>query len=585
MKFLRNLLATITGLVIFSILSFFILLGIFSGIVASAEQEVVVKANSILVLDLNRQIVEKTVEDPFSELMFPGVEMPLGLIDLKEAIDQAKEDDNIKGIYLQCDMIMAGNATLGEIRESLVDFKESGKFVVGYGQFFTEGGYYLASVADELYLHPEASMEFNGLNLTTVFFTGLLEKLEINPVVFRVGEFKSAIEPFVRKDLSEENKEQLTQLVSSIHANMLSDISATRNKSIDELENIADSMLTYQASKALQYGMVDRLAYHDEVMNDLKERVGLDPDKDLQMIKVGKYMKSYVITSGNSNRIAVVLANGEIVMGEGSTENVGADRFIKAIQKAREDDNVKAVVLRINSPGGAALASDIIWRELKLTAEKKPLIASMSDMATSGGYYIAAPCDTIVADPMSITGSIGVVGIMFNFQDFLNEKLGITTEGVQTGRTADIFSMVEPMSEYEKSLIQTGVNDTYDRFVNIVAEGRNMPEEQVRQIAGGRVYSGEVAKDLGLVDVLGDYEEALAIAAEKAGITEEGYKVRFYPKPKTFVEQFLESYGGEVKTKMVKAELGEFYPYYQKVKQVESLRGIQARLPFEFEIR
>ena len=585
MKFLRNLLATLTGLVIFSILSFFILIGIFSGIVASAEKEVVVKDNSVLLLDLNRQIVEKTVDDPFSEVMFPGVEMPLGLIDLKEAIAQAKEDENITGIYLQCDMIAAGNATLEEIRRSLTDFKESGKYVIAYGQFFTEGGYYLASVADELYLHPEASMEFNGLNLTTVFFAGLLEKLEIKPVVFRVGEFKSAVEPFVRKDLSEENEEQLTQLVTSLHANMLADISETRNKTIDELETIADSMLTYQAVKALEYGMVDRLAYHDEVMENLKERSGIEPDKDLPMIKVGKYMKSYVITSGNSNRVAVILANGEIVLGEGSPENVGAERFIKAIKKAREDDNIKAVVLRINSPGGAALASDIIWRELKLTAEKKPLIASMSDMATSGGYYIAAPCDTIVADPMTITGSIGVVGIMLNFQDFLDAKLGITTEGVQTGSTSDIFSMVEPMSDYEKSLIQTGVNDTYDRFINVVAEGRNMPAEQVREIAGGRVYTGEVAKDLGLVDLLGGYEDAIQMAAEKAGIVEEGYKVRFYPKPKTFLEQFLETYGGDVKAKMVKAELGEFYPYYEKIKQVESLRGIQARLPFEFEIK
>lgn len=584
MKFLRNLLATITGLVIFSILSFFIFIGIFSAIVSSAEPEVVVKENSVLVLDLNRQIVEKTVEDPFSELMFPGVEMPLGLIDLKEAIDQAIEDDNIKGIYLKCDMIMAGNATLEEIRRSLVDFKESGKFVIGHGQFFTEGGYYLASVADELLMHPEGSMEFNGLNLTSVFFAGLLDKLDIKPVVFRVGEFKSAIEPFVRKDLSEENEEQLTQLVTSMHANMLADISETRGKSIDELETIADSMLTYQAKKALEYDMVDRLVYHDEVMDNLKERLGLDQDKDMQTISVDKYMKSYVITSGNRNRIAVVLANGEIVMGEGSPDNIGAERFIKAIKKAREDDNIKAVVLRINSPGGAALASDVIWRELKLTAEKKPLIASMSDMATSGGYYIAAPADTIVADPMTITGSIGVVGIMFNFQDFLNEKLGITTDGVQTGPTADIFSSVEPMSEYEQSIIQTGINDTYQRFVSIVAEGRNMPEEQVREIAGGRVYTGDVAKDLGLVDVLGGYEDAIQIAAEKAGIVEEGFKVRFYPKPKTFLEQIMESYGGEVKTKMVKAELGEFYPYYEKMKKVESLRGIQARLPFEFEI-
>jgi len=585
MKFLRNLLATLTGLVIFTILSFFIGIGIISGLVVSSEQEVIIKDNSVLLLDLNRQIVEKTAEeDPFSELMFPGVEMPLGLIDIKEAIAQAKEDDNIKGIYLQSEMIVAGNATLEEIRKSLADFKESGKFVVSYGQYFSEGGYYLASIADELFMHPETIMEFNGLNFTTVFFAGTLEKLEIEPVIFRVGEFKSAIEPFVRKDLSPENEEQIRELVNSLHANMLANISTVRNKSIDELETIADSMLTYQASHALEYGMVDQLAYHDEVMASLKERVGIEQDNDLSMIKVSKYMKSYNIVSGNSNRIAVILATGDIVMGKGNTDNVGAEKFMKAIEKAREDDNVKAVVLRINSPGGAALASDMIWRELELTAEKKPLIASISDLAASGGYYIAAPCDTIVADPMSITGSIGVFAIMFNIQDFLDNKLGITSEGVQTGPTADIFSMVEPMSEYEKSIMQNSANATYDRFIQIIAKGRNMPEEQVKNLAGGRVYTGEIAKDIGLVDILGGYDDALAIAAEKAGITEEGYKVRFYPQPKTFLEQFIENYGGEVQTKLLKAEMGEYYPIYKRIENIKSYQGIQARLPYEFKI-
>ena len=583
MKFLRNLLATIVGLFIFSILAFFILAGIFSSL-AQKEKVVTIRDNSVLHLNLNRPIVEKQPDVPFASLPFPGIPKPLGLVELKQAIEHAKTDEKIKGIYLEASNVLTGYASLKEIRMALEDFKESGKFVVNYGEYYSEAGYYLASVADHMIMHPLGNMEFNGLKTTVLFFAGTLDKLEIEPVIFRVGEFKSAIEPFVRRDMSSENRQQLNALLNSIYDEMLINISRNRNKSVDELENISDSMLVFDATSAMDYGMVNELGFYDQLMENLKDRIEVEDEDDVNMVKIDKYLHSYQDNRDTRNRIAVIVASGEIVMGEGEPGNIGSDRFVKAIRRARKDKNVKAIVLRVNSPGGSALASDAIWRELVLAKKDKPVIASMSDLAASGGYYISMACDTIVANPTTITGSIGVFGLFFNIQDFLNEKLGITTDAVKTGEYADIFSLVRPLTEYERSIIQNNVEDVYETFVSKAAEGRNMSEEEIKAIAEGRVWSGIQAEEIGLVDVIGNFEDALAIASEKAGLAEDDYKLRFYPAPKTFFEQLMEDFGAEAKTKLIKSELGENYLYYKHAKQIQNHVGIQTRMPFELVI-
>lgn len=584
MKFLRNLLAVIVGLFLFSLFGFFIMLGIISTI-STGKEKIVVAPNSILRINLNRPIVERTMDDPFSDLgIFPGVKSALGLLDLTRAIRYAKTDDNIKGIYLDCGSTMAGYASLQEIRNTLLDFKESGKFVISYSEMYTEPGYYLASVADEVMVAQESIFfEFNGLSYSAVFFKGLLDKLGIQPEIYRVGEYKSAVEPFMRKDLSSENEYQIKSYISSIYESTLQEVAASREINVDSLDQIASTMKVFDADDALKYRLVDRLAYHDQVYENMKERLALEEDKEIKFTEIEKYIRAAEPNTTSLNRIAVVVASGEITSGSGDNSVVGSEDFVKALQEVRKDDNVKAVVLRINSPGGSGLASDVIWREIMLTREKKPVIASMSDLAASGGYYIAMGCDTIVANPTTITGSIGVFGLMFNFQDFLNDKLGITTDVVMTGEYSDIFNMTRPHTAEEKAMIQNMIEKFYRVFTSKAAEGRNMPVEKLEEIAGGRVWTGQQAIGIGLVDLAGDFDKALAIAAEKAAI--DNYKIRYYPKQKNFLEQILENLTTEVETKVMKSALGEDYYYLKKMRELKNSSGIQARFPYDVTIR
>ncbi len=580
MNFLKNMLAALVALIIFSVVGFFIILGVFSAL--SAEKPVEVEANSVLHLKLDRPIDEVEQQNPLEEL-FPVAPEILGLVQVKEAIAKAKSDDNIKGIYLDAPILMAGIATVEELRQALIDFKSEGKFVVSYGEFYTEGAYYLASVADKIYLHPEGSLEINGLAANLAFFKGMFDKLEIEPQVFRVGDFKSAVEPFIREDMSEENRTQLRSLLNSVNDQMMSNMAKSRNMSLEQVQEISSKMLVRNPQDAKELAMVDDLLYLDQVKDQLKELVGTGEEDELEMISYSNYRKSYSSYKSSRNKVAVIVASGDIVPGKGDMDNVGSDKFAKEIRKARENDDIKAIVMRINSPGGSFIASDVMWRELKLASEVKPVIASMSDVAASGGYYLAMACDTIMAQPNTITGSIGIFSIIFNAQGFLNNKLGVTTDEVATGEISTLYTMSRPLSEEQKRIIQKDTDEGYETFVTKAAEGRGMSVDDIKAIASGRVWSGLQALDNGLIDQLGGIDDAIALAAEKAGVADD-YKVRYYPEKKPFLEQLLSDLEGEAKTKFMKEELSDLYPYLRQYEKVKNLRGLQARLPFELRL-
>jgi len=580
--FLRTVLATLVALIIFVTISLLLLFGI-AGILSSQEQ-VTIKENSVLKIRLDRPIKERSIDDPLAEL-FPGDNTNIGLLDLKKAIKAAKDDENIKGILIELKWVVAGYASLEEIRNDLQDFRSSGKFVISYGDYLNEKDYYLASVADEIYIHPEGWMELNGLASNMVFFKGTLDKLEIEPQIFKVGDYKSAAEPITRKDMSDENREQILSFLNSIYDNYLENVAESRTIKIDRLRNISDSMLVRNVKDALRLGLVDRLAYYDEVLDDIKERLELEKDDKLSLVSVGKYI-SYLQSQKqktSKNRIAVVVASGEITLGEGEENNVGAEKFAKIINKARKDDKVKAMVIRINSPGGYFIASDIIWREIKLASEKMPVIASMSDVAASGGYYLAMACDTIVAQPTTITGSIGVIRMWFNFKDFMSNKLGVTFDVAKTGKFSNIYSLSHPLTEYEKEIFQKDTEDAYETFTEKAAQGRGMTIEDLKKVASGRIWSGKEAFENGLVDELGGIDRSVEIAAEAAGIGDD-YKINYYPRQKTFVEQIMSELSGGMEVTFLKLKYGELAPYIEKLNDLEKTKGILTRLPFDIEI-
>ena len=586
MRFLLNVLATLVGLFLFFGLLFLLILSI--GIAASTTESIQpISENAVLRLDLNRPIEERTLDDPLSRLPgFALADVPVGLIELKQAIKAAKEDEKVKGIYLDAGLIAAGYATIEEIRNALIDFKESGKFVIAYSEIFTEAGYYLASVAHEIYMTPDYGLfELNGLSAGITFFKGTLDKLEIEPQIFRVGEFKSAIEPFTRQQMSEENRLQTASYVNSIYDTYLENVSSARNIPVDELRTISDSMKVQSTDDAVTYKLITQLSYYDEVLVNIREKIGLEEEEKINFVSLSRYRKSLKPDKDgySENRVAVVVASGIIIGGEGDNDVIGSEKFAKEIRKARLDDKVKAVVLRINSGGGSALASDVIRREVALTSEVKPIIASMSDVAASGGYAIAMSCDTIVAHPNTLTGSIGVFLLSFNLQKFLDSKLGITVDRVNTGEFSDILSLTKPATEQESMIIQRSVNEAYDHFITQAAQDRDIPLEEMKKIAEGRVWSGIEAKNANLVDVLGGLDDAIDIAVKSADI-EEDYRVRYYPEQKTWLEELLSSWETDIKAHALKQQLGAFYPYVHYLKELQQMQGVQARMPFEIVI-
>lgn len=588
MKFLGNVLAVIVGLIIFTVLSFLVFFGIIGIIAASSEKEVKLEENTILHLNLNgRMLVERTSEDDFDFGSFGnpfGNDMSAGLANLKKAIGEAKANEKIAGIYLNAGLIFGGQANLLELREALLDFKESGKWIIAYDEAFGEGGYFLASVADEIYLNPLGGIDFNGLSSESIFMKGFFEKVGIKPEVFRVGEFKSAVEPFILDKMSPENRLQTQYFLDDINSHAVGIIAQSLEMSKDSLMNINSKMLVRKPKDAVSYGLATELLYEDQVHAKLKEKLGLEEDDDLPTINatdLGGMAKTKNLTS--KNRIAVIVAEGEIV--DGSAEGViSSEKFAKEIRKARKDDDIKAIVLRVNSPGGSILASEVIWREMTEAKKAKPLIVSMGEVAASGGYYISAPADTIVAQPNTITGSIGIFGLWFNVQELINDKLGVTTDVVSTGELSDFMNPGRPLTEVERTIIQSQIEDGYETFISRVAEGRGMHPDSVRKVASGRVWTGSQAKERGLVDVLGGLETAIQIAVDKIDAGDD-YRVVYYPTQKPWFEEFMSSFSDNVQARILKAQLGDQYPMYQKIQKIKNYQGIQVRMPEDITIK
>jgi protease-4 len=579
MNFFKTFLASFLALLVFTGVSFVLMIMLLFAL--GSEEKVVITSNSVLELKLDAQITEQEIDDPFSEI-FGGVQK-IGLLKLKETIRHAKTDPKIKGIFLNVSYPMAGFSTIEEIRSSLLDFRESGKWVVAYADVMSEPAYYLATAADKVYLNPQGEVEFNGLTVEVTFFKKLFDKLEIKPEIFRVGDFKSAVEPFMLEKMSNENRLQLSELLNSIYDHLLVKVSEARNIPVDKLRELSDNMTIRNAALAVEHGLVDDLVYYDEVLAELRERLGLEEDARIKFVARKKYVKSIQAKQSGANEVAVIVADGTIMPGKSSEGIIGGETIAEEIRKARLNKKVKAIVLRVNSPGGAFQASDIMWREVKLATEVKPVIASMSDYAASGGYYLAMAADTIVAQPHTITGSIGIFSVLFDASGFLGNKLGITFDEVSTGKYGELVTISRPLTQAERDVWQNRTEEIYETFTGKAAEGRNMSQEELKKVASGRVWSGSQAKDRGLVDILGGYDDAIEIAAQAAGLDD--YTVKQYPVQKPFIAQFMEQLTEGAKIKALKEELGDQYYLYQQGLKLKELHGVQARMPFQLTIQ
>ena len=593
MKFYKIVLGAFIGTLIALVINFFIKVGVVSSMISnlskSETESATLKPNSVLYMKFDYDIPDRTTDNPFNSLDFTSMETKesTGLNDILRNIEHAKTDPNIKGIYLELSSIPTSTATLQEIRSKLLEFKESGKFIVTYGEGYSQSAYYLASIADKIYLNPEGALDLHGMASQIMFYKHLFEKLDIEMQIVRGpnNRFKSAVEPYFLDKMSEANREQMDKLLGTIWGQILASISQSRNISVEQLNQIADNLETiFNAQKALEYGLVDDLYFKDQILEELKGLTG--SNKSINAITNDKYAKTYKDKSSSKNEVAVIYASGQIFDGKGNEEQaIYSENLSKTIRKAREDENVKAVVLRVNSPGGSALASAVIGRELDLTKEVKPVIVSMGNYAASGGYWISANADYIFADPTTLTGSIGVFGTFPNMQGFLNDKVGLTFDVAKTNKNADFGSVTQPLTEFQYGKLQEMVVKTYDDFTKRVANGRGLTQTYVDSIGQGRVWAGADAIGIGLVDKLGDMEDAIAYAAEKANLAND-FKVTEWPKQKDFFTRIMESMNGsnDKLDAALKQKLGVYYNYYQGLENLQKNTGIQARMPFDMVI-
>ncbi len=583
-SFLKYTLATIVGIFLSTLLFFFLLILIISA--SSSEKPVEVKDNSILYLKLNDKIVDRTVDNPF-DFLPTGLPMvrEMGLNDILDCIKKAKRDDHISGIYLEMISLAAGYGSTEEIRNALLDFKESGKFIMAFSDTYTQKAYYLASVADSLYLNPSGDLLLLGLRTEIMFYKGALDKLGIEVQVIRRGDYKSFGEPFTNDHMSPENRTQTMQWIGSLWDHILEGISEQRGIDVETLNNYADQFTICSSDLALEHNMVDGLKFKDEIIDELKKLTGTSPKKDMNSITIKKYKKVHVkkeYKGYTKDKVAVIYAHGDVLMGNTGEGTISSERISRAIRKARRDSTVKAIVLRVNSGGGGALASEVIYREALLASQSKPLVASIGDVAASGGYLILAPADTVLASPNSITGSIGVFAMLPNVQPFFNNKLGINIDVAKTNKHADLGTPFRPMSADEKDIIYHMVDRTYDSFITDVSSGREMPKEEVNAIGGGRVWSGADALENGLIDMYGGLNDAIKVAGEMADL--EKYRVISLPVLENPLDVFIRELTDNTRARMLQNELGEFYKYFKSVHELENLFGVQARIPFMFEI-
>lgn len=575
--------ASLLSLIAFTILAVVILVWMISA--AASSDKVKVGDNAVLVLDLETAFREQEVDNTFGMLTGEGEGDIPGLFDVLRLLKHAKTDGNIKGLYIKCNNNNNGFATSEALRNAIIDFKSSGKFTIAYGEVVSQKSYYVAAAADKLYCNPKGSVEWNGLATTLFFVKGTLEKLNIEPQIFYAGKFKSATEPLREYQMTEANKLQTAVYLNELYSTILMSAADKSKKDTATLHQLANEGTIQTAYDALRYNLIDAVKYDDEIKSEIINNLKIDERTKINFVSLEKYNKAASLQESSSNRIAVIYAEGEIVGSQGNGVQISSDEYKNLIRKVRLDKSVKAIVVRVNSPGGSALASEVIWRELALAKKAKPVVVSFGDYAASGGYYISCNADFIFAQSNTITGSIGVFGIIPNMGPFFKTKLGVTFDGVKTGPFADMPNISRPLTAAEKRFVQNSIDTIYNDFKQRVASGRNKPVAFVDSIAQGRVWTGQHAITIGLVDKLGGMQEAINCAARMASLKD--FRLKEYPEKKNLLERLVKDYSSDVKTSMIKKEVGEEqYEIFTRLKTLKSMIAVpQTRLPFDIVIQ
>ena len=581
-SFFKTFFASFLGsAVLLLVVVIFIFGSLIASIASSSEANVTLKPKTVLYMNLNYDIPERTNSNSL-EMYFNVDKIDMaGMNDILNNIDAAATDPNIEGIFLDLSTIGTSSANIEEIRNRLISFKESGKFIISYGEAYTQSAYYLASVSDKIYMLPDGVLDIHGISSQSMFYKHLFEKLDIEMQIIRPAnnKFKSAVEPYFLDEMSDANREQTSVYLNSMWNTICNDISASRNIKVETINKLADDMtLMFDTKAAVDNGFIDELIYKDELLAKLHELTNTPDNKKLNIIKNTQYAKVRPEMMTGEDNIAIVYASGQIIDGKGDENEIGSTTLSAALRKARTDKKVKAIVMRVNSPGGSAVASEVIRREVELAAKEKPVIVSMGNYAASGGYWISSTADYIFADPNTLTGSIGVFGTIPNLKGFLNDKIGLTFDEVKTNKNADFGSLSKPLTPYQMTMMQKHVTETYDNFITLVSETRDLRKTFVDSIAQGRVWSGTDALEIGLVDELGGIDKAIAYAADKAGLT--SYSIKEFPKQKDPLENLFKTETQEYYTKAVmKNNLGASYKYLEAIENISRIEGIQALMP------
>jgi protease-4 len=590
MNFLKYIFASALGTLLAGLILVFFVFVIAVSVISFALDDiasgdkVTVKEKTVLLMNFDAPIVERAPKDDFE---IPGfTEKKLGLDKLVETLDKASKDEKIEGVLLAFNSIQGGAATTEVLRDALLDFKASGKWIVAYSESYSQKGYYLASVANEIYLNPEGSVFLAGLSYKPLFLKDMFDKIGVEMQVIRGtgNKFKSAVEPFMYNEMSEANREQSSQLIGSVWTHLTQGMAEERGMDVAEINRAADELSLFFAEEAVEKRFVDGLKYHDEIQDLLAEKLELDEWEKDHMVSYDDYkrvkLEKTKVKDLKKSKIALVYAVGEIQSGEGDDETIGSDRIAAAIRKARKDTTVKAIVFRVNSPGGSALASDVIWREVVLASDEKPFAVSMGDLAASGGYYISCASDRIFAEPTTITGSIGVFGVVPNAKELMNKKLGLHIDGVKTNENADMMDISKPLNTMQYAIIQKGVDDIYSEFLGKVAEGRGLTTTYVDSIGQGRVWTGTDALDLGLVDEIGGMQEAIDWVAAQAELDD--YRLKSYPKIKSPMDELMQAFNGQGESRILEKAFSNYELKSQAayIESIINMEGIQARMPY-----